>query len=92
MSGKHTPGPWELSGVTPGRVMSYAGRLNPKLIADCESPYQPEENEANARLIVEAPEMLKMLRSRLVADCHCVHCTKTLALIRRVEGGAECAS
>ena len=99
MNGKHTPGPWPMTTVpTSCGVCHKIGRFpgsgvheygSACVYVDRASKAAEAELKANARLIAAAPEMLEMLRDRLVDDCHCVHCTKTRALILRVEGGAE---
>jgi len=65
---KHTPGPWimEWEGngyICPqGREDSIACTANRPLDEDGESPWTQEEEEANARLIAAAPELLEALR------------------------------
>jgi hypothetical protein len=64
MSTKHTPGPWEANqwydeetGVS-GWSFSAGGYLLPLSALETDDP---EEAEANARLIAAAPELLKAL-------------------------------
>ncbi len=58
---KHTPGPWTMFGQY--SVMDHTG-LYIKLVGGGEQPpFQPEEQEANARLIAAAPELLEVLET-----------------------------
>jgi hypothetical protein len=69
---KHTPGPWkaEIDEQVPERGAVYVegpqGWLN-QAVADCGFN-DVETDEANARLIAAAPELLEALQS-LVASC-----------------------
>ena len=61
----HTPGPWGIAQDDPTRVNAptlcrYGGKH--AAVADCDFPADAEENEANARLIAAAPDMLAALR------------------------------
>jgi hypothetical protein len=62
---RHTPGPWELKpvhGGVPGRRAIYAcNALGEKFI--CAEPY----DEANARLIAAAPDLLEACKLALAA-------------------------
>lgn len=60
----HTPGPWHL-GVRPGpMVYGSKGQQIADLLADL---LPPGENQANARLIAAAPDMLQILQRILRA-------------------------
>ena len=59
---KHTKGPWNIEGESTLNIVSRAaakGRRISSLLATCE------EDNANARLIAAAPEMLEALESVL---------------------------
>lgn len=53
MSTKHTPGPWEWTGL----FIEHDGRAIAQLL-----PHGQKPNEANARLIAAAPELLEALK------------------------------
>lgn len=68
---KHTPGPWKAvqhgedwwSVLKGAWDISQNGASEPGVVACAKySAMTPEENEANARLIAAAPEMLEALR------------------------------
>ena len=63
MSAKHTPGPWSISppmgtGIEPWFWVSASRTLHLQVSA-CDDGYVLGENEANARLIAAAPELLE---------------------------------
>jgi hypothetical protein len=71
---KHTPGPWTLTELP----LSNDGDLEPSFriegettlfltVSPCSDGYRPGENEANARLIAAAPDLLAVLERLLVA-------------------------
>ena len=68
---KHTPGPWTMSrpmgtGHLEGREPWFwvsADRTLHLQVAACPDGYVAGENEANARLIAAAPELLEALRA-----------------------------
>ena len=53
---KHSPGPWEADDT-------YVQTFNDGVIADTRWTPDPEVNEANAKLIAAAPDMLKALQA-----------------------------
>lgn len=82
MNKNHTPGPWENSATY---VVGTMG-----LIADCYMPYRPtQENEANAKLIAAAPELLAALKELLIHslehDLHGPITDKAKAAIKKAE-------
>jgi len=66
---KHTPGPWEASSVyldnEPNRYYVHQAGWGGRNVADCGLAVGGEwdVNEANARLIASAPDLLKALQS-----------------------------
>ena len=61
MKTKHTPGPWKVN--LNGAVLSFNGDIIPHLMTLTRSGEITEsEYEANARLIVAAPELLEALK------------------------------
>jgi len=72
----HTPGPWTMSspmgaGRDEGREPWFwvsADRTLHLQVAPCPDGYVAGENEANARLIAAAPELLEALRTALDAS------------------------
>ena len=72
---QHTPGPWHIgSGNGEGSIFAENGRMRLEtggttLYAICHnvSTWNIDEDEANARLIAAAPQMLEALRSALEA-------------------------
>lgn len=88
MSAKHTPGPWETSGMI---VRDPEGRE----IADVHSQiiWQDHGEEcANARLIAAAPELLEALTEAIMWDSYDEHdvpavwLNKATAAIAKVKG------
>ena len=87
----HTPGPWEVSHLsaagkrTAGLLIREAGHCI--TLASVR-----RENEANARLIAAAPDLLEALKElqHAVAECDLIATTKALfkaeAVIRKAEG------
>lgn len=94
---KHTPGPW----VAENRNV-YSSDVTGSIVAQCKdfkfAPRPREEQEANARLMAAAPELLevaKRVASRLPPEdgpCHvgittqenCAHCRRILAVVALV--------
>ena len=75
MNAKHTPGPWKT--VRPHSTIYIEARLRGSTIqevASCGPTEMPEQQEANARLIAAAPELLAEL-------------IKAVALINNLSGG-----
>jgi hypothetical protein len=69
MQSPFTPGPWH-HGVGNSRLVWSGTKIESKVVADCTSDVYPVndlEQEANARLIAAAPDMLAALRA-LVAQ------------------------
>ena len=69
---RHTPGPWKAEGdefyTTAGRVyIEGPNGWKDQPIANCDWDLGLEENEANARLIAAAPEMLEAAKK--LQDC-----------------------
>lgn len=68
---KHTPGPWKVNNVfldnAPNRFIVSQGKWGGRNVADCGESGQGDWdiNEANARLIAAAPELLEALRVAL---------------------------
>jgi hypothetical protein len=61
---KHTPGPWFFSGKNPDCEVRYVSLcIDEPFMAEIATLYhgEGEEQEANARLIAAAPEMLEAL-------------------------------
>ena len=58
MDTKHTPGPWSTDHTYVEHVFDSEGTR----VADCETMRGPGVDEANARLIAAAPDMLQALR------------------------------
>lgn len=73
---KHTPGPWHVGqGNGEGSVFSEAGRVRLELGGTTIYPicqvclgWEESEDQANARLIAAAPDLLKALQSMLAFD------------------------
>lgn len=81
MSAKHTPGPWIGTGPSFGdplpryttEIMTVDERDGEGHVSICEMPFHhhDDENEANARLIAAAPDLLealKIARQMIVTD------------------------
>lgn len=82
MSSKHTPGPWKWSGEYThpcGKpAWTLLGRHGLYGILTCDQGSAPQDlnDEANARLIAAAPDLLEALeRIARPHDCGCVPCT-----------------
>lgn len=56
---KHTPGPWKRN----GRTVSGPPTPLERIVAECGQSTSREIDEANARLIAAAPEMLEALNA-----------------------------
>lgn len=68
MKTKHTPGPWKLSQLGKIKILTNIESKQGRFIATCggfqnttDSENTNNENEANAKLIILAPEMLETL-------------------------------
>lgn len=97
---KHTPGPWIGAGPSFGDplprytteiVTEWEGEGG-EVLAICELPlhHHDNENEANARLIAAAPDLLKALRDLLAeADDVIATCPLTRAAARAAIAKAE---
>lgn len=87
---KHSPGPWRLYREYPHAITVVDGKVGYR-IADVlrYKEASREESDANARLIVSAPELLDALGA-LVAhhgeSATCENCRRAEALISRVVG------
>jgi hypothetical protein len=89
MSPKHTPGPWVVSEHTMHGYEVWARRNSGSMrVALCGTA---NFDEANARLIAAAPELLTALK-RALTRCHncdtggiCSECEIDLAAIRKAE-------
>lgn len=74
MSAKHTPGPWVAApyeGFGPRTTVRQGDEKTGMRIAstfETTSPRNIERNEANARLIAAAPELLEALQALVFAD------------------------
>ena len=75
MSTQHTPGPWHLgSGNGEGSIYAENDRMRLETggttlypVCDIQTGWNTEEDQANARLIAAAPQMLAALRAALEA-------------------------
>lgn len=64
MRAAHTPGPWIARRGTIGTTQYHIAEMMPSAYADMPPGFAPaEEQEANGRLIAEAPAMLEALRA-----------------------------
>ena len=63
----HTPGPWVVSGyrILSTRTLEDVVALGPGV------GYEGTQDDANARLIAAAPEMLALLRQIYTTPCEC---------------------
>lgn len=87
MSGKHTPGPWEVGShfVGPLHVMTTKDRHIVAQVGNPTHAHTFTQVEANAHLIAAAPEMLEVLHG-VRAFCP-VHVQEDIdALIAKAEG------
>lgn len=99
MSSKHTPGPWKWSGEYThpcGKpAWTLLGRHGLYGILTCDQGSAPQDlnDEANARLIAAAPELLGALQ-RLVdaVDPESTGWDEAVAAIAKATGEAACAS
>lgn len=90
MSTKHTPGPWrEQREIQGGRVIYRVYRVHGEFAspAECHPHTVPNEGvqQANARLIAAAPDMLEALLR--IADDGCSRCD---ADEEHMQNGEEC--
>lgn len=77
---KHTPGPWHIgSGNGEGSIFADNGRTRLEIggttlypICQVNRKWEDEEDEANARLIAAAPELLQAIKD-LFRECAMVH-------------------
>ena len=98
---KHTPGPWHIgSGNGEGSIFADSGRTRLEIggttlypICQVNRKWEDEEDEANARLIAAAPNMLKALKCCIrelsvqhAPDCSCIACNTTRAVIASATG------
>jgi len=70
MEAKHTPGPWEWKDDDREQFGHY--RLHPGVLATESSdgtPWGDKIDQANARLISAAPELLELIERAHEADC-----------------------
>ncbi len=89
----HTPGPWRVDAHRQVVTVDYSERTGmSKLIAPTHDGMPRAEQEANARLIAAAPDMLALLKL-FVADCEAGHefAFDSLAAAREVIAKAEAA-
>jgi hypothetical protein len=79
MTGNHTPAPWRIIAI-PGEGAHIADANNRPI---CKFGYISREDQANARLIVAAPETLEALRSvlRLVDSVGSEHMVNSATLM-----------
>jgi len=95
---KHTPGPWFINGPWHIQAESTPDACHPQVICQM-TPHTHgrlvEKREANARLIVAAPEMLAQLRGWLaiftaggahVSPLVAAAMKETAAIVRKAEG------
>lgn len=86
MKAKHTPGPWEKFEDKNG-VVRVGGAEHS--VASINNPFL--DNEANARLIATAPELLEALKeasNQLTSDGHCPALIASIdAVIAKATGG-----
>lgn len=63
MHTKHTPGQWHIENYPPGQTFIYAE--DGSIVCEVNHDHrQPEEVEANARLLAAAPAMLDYIRKK----------------------------
>ena len=71
---QHTPGPW-MAHVEQGFPLTITGNSGltiARLGAHHSAPLDPEENEANARLIAAVPELLAVVKDiEALGECYC---------------------
>lgn len=87
---KHTPGPWRIEPWTynHGKEKKIVMQNNTDAVAEIWNLYRPDdernaEQNANARLIAAAPEILALLK-----EYHkIIPCQELTELIDRIEGG-----
>jgi hypothetical protein len=82
MTTKYTPGLWQYNWNATRWVIDSA----PAHAIACTAGYEPE-NEANARLIAAAPELVEALRG-VLEDAHDEAYPAARALLARIEGDA----
>ena len=92
---KHTPGPWHMgAGNGEGSIFADNGRTRLEIggttlypIAQIGRGWNEAEDEANARLIAAAPEMLAALQSLTHPMASDEDLSHALAVIAKVKGG-----
>ena len=93
----HTQGPWHVgAGNGEGSIFADNGRTRLEIggttlypIARMGKGWNEEEDEANARLIAAAPEMLEALRNLTHPMASDEDLQQALAVIAKAEGRAE---
>lgn len=73
--GQHTPGPWNsiaYGKTTKGEIIIAGGKEFSNLLAEVYKQKNEDSQEANARLIAAAPELLEALKS-LYENCSMIH-------------------
>ncbi len=91
----HTPGPWHMgAGNGEGSIFADNGRTRLEIggttlysIAQITRGWNEAEDEANARLIAAAPEMLEALQSLTHPMASDEDLQNALAVIAKVKGG-----
>ena len=91
----YTPGPWHMgAGNGSGSIFADSGRTRLEIggttlypIAQIGRGWNEEEDEANARLIAAAPEMLQALQSLTHPMASDEDLQNALAVIAKVKGG-----
>jgi hypothetical protein len=92
MKQTHTPGPWKLMINGLGNTLGVVSEAAPNFsLAKVELKYRPREiNEANAKLIAAAPELLEALNQVIAntawQNIGITALDKALKLINRLEG------
>ncbi len=76
-----TPGPWNVRHLLDGNsIRSEAGRTIANMVADCDTLAPVAEQNANARLIAAAPDLLHALQELYEdceIDCYCAELSVT---------------
>lgn len=68
MNAKHTPRPWRIEGRTPENAIIIRAESSwPALVPEFNEVVRDSEQEANARLIASAPELLEACKVMLAA-------------------------
>jgi hypothetical protein len=82
MNAQHTPGPWRAAYITREEVLVVRS-------ADSEVALVANDNDANARLIAAAPELLAALKNLLAGPTWPGAQMTARAAIAKAEGSAE---